>query len=118
MRTTATKAKTLKFSLAVALFAAFSAVMAAAQQYEILRADYGYGDQRVDVTQRLREIARGQARFRMGNSTFGVDPSPNNVKTLRIFVRAPQGQTQTLEYREGLQTMVKTLPVQKPTDTY
>jgi hypothetical protein len=37
----------------------------------------------------------------MGNSTFGIDPSPGNVKTLRIHARAPNGKTQMFEYREG-----------------
>lgn len=93
--------KVLKFRLAVTLFTLFSAALAAAQQYEIVRADYGFGDQRVDVTQRLREVVRTHSTFRMGNSTFGVDPSPGNKKSLRIFARGPQGETQTFEYRES-----------------
>lgn len=73
---------------------------AAAQQYKIVRADYGWRDQRVDVTQRLRDLAQQDARFRMGNSTFGVDPSPGHVKTLRIFAKGPSGD-RVFEYREG-----------------
>jgi hypothetical protein len=84
---------------ALVLASLFTAA-AAAQQYKILRADYGYGRQRVDVTQRLRELARQNATFRMGNSTFGVDPSPGNVKTLRIFTQG-RGGARTFEYREG-----------------
>jgi hypothetical protein len=94
-------ARPLKLSFALTLFAVCSAVLAAAQQYEILRADYGYGDQRVDVTQRLREIARSDTRFRMGNSTFGVDPAPGRKKTLRIIARGAYGKTRTFEYQEG-----------------
>jgi len=77
------------------------AATAAAQEWTILRADYGYGNQRIDVTQRLRELARANATFRMGNSTFGMDPSPGNVKTLRIFARGRGGRQHTFEYREG-----------------
>ena len=77
------------------------AASAVAQQYQILRADYGYGDRRIDVTQRLRELARSDTTFRMGNSTFGTDPAPGYVKTLRIFTRATNGETRTFEYREG-----------------
>lgn len=99
MQTSKMKRMTLKFVMGIAVV--LVAMAAVAQQYEILRADYGFGNQRVDVTQRLRDIAHGNSRFRMGNSTFGIDPSPNNVKTLRIFVRGQNGQTQTLEYREG-----------------
>jgi hypothetical protein len=92
---------TVKFSIGLTLLTVFSAVLAAAQQYEIVRADYGYGNQRVDVTQRLREVVSTHSTFRMGNSTFGVDPSPGNKKSLRIFARGPQGETQTFEYRES-----------------
>jgi hypothetical protein len=74
---------------------------ALAQRYRILRADYGWGDQRVDVTQRLRELARANATFRMGNKTFGVDPAPGHVKSLRIFTTTPSGRQRTFEYREG-----------------
>lgn len=95
------KTKMWKSLPAVALFTVSFAVLAAAQQYEILRADYGYGNQRVDVTQRLREVVSNNAAFRMGNSTFGVDPSHGNLKTLRVFVRSPRGETRTFEYREG-----------------
>ena len=45
-----------------------------AGQYVILSAQYGSRRNHVDVTQRLRELARSDMTFRMGNSTFGVDP--------------------------------------------
>ncbi|HUM03920.1 MAG TPA: hypothetical protein VLT90_00570 [Terriglobales bacterium] len=76
-------------------------VPVAAQQYRISRADYGFGRQRVDVTARLRELARSNGTFRMGNSTFGVDPARGVVKTLRIWARRPGGQPRLFEYREG-----------------
>ena len=47
---------------------------------DIIRAEYGYGSQRVDVTQRLRDIAKSNNTFRMGNSTFGIDPSPRKCQ--------------------------------------
>jgi hypothetical protein len=72
-----------------------------AGQYRIVRAEYGAGNSWVDVTGRLREIASTDARFRMGNSTFDVDPAPGTVKSLRILARAPRGGMRTFEYREG-----------------
>jgi hypothetical protein len=72
-----------------------------AGQYRILRAEYGAGDLWVNVTRRLRQIASTDARFRMGNSTFDVDPAPGQVKILRILARGPRGGTRTFEYREG-----------------
>jgi hypothetical protein len=72
-----------------------------AGQYRIIRAEYGAGSSWVDVTRRLRDIASTDATFRMGNSTFDVDPAPGTVKTLRILARAPRGRERTFEYREG-----------------
>lgn len=74
----------LRLSTALALFALFS-TPATAQQYQIVRADYGAGNRRIDVTQRLREVVCSQQRFRMGNSTFGTDPAPDQKKSLRIY---------------------------------
>ena len=93
--------KILRQSLGVALFCMAMAIFAFGQGYTILRADYGYGNQRVDVTQRLRDLARQNARFRMGNSTFGIDPAPGVVKSLRIFTKDGRGRPRTFEYREG-----------------
>jgi hypothetical protein len=55
----------------------------------------------VDVTGRLKELARQDNTFRMGNSTFGADPDPGHKKTLRIFARGPNGQERMFEYPEG-----------------
>jgi hypothetical protein len=74
---------------------------ALAQDYQILRAEYGAGNRWIDVTNQLREIASSNATFRMGNSTFGSDPAPGVVKTLRILARSPRGGTRTFDYREG-----------------
>jgi hypothetical protein len=70
-------------------------------EYLILQARYGTAERNVDVTQRLKELARQDRTFRMGNDSFGVDPHPNQVKTLRIFARGPDAQVRTFEYREG-----------------
>jgi len=91
----------LRNVFAAAAFALVAAASGVAQQYQILRADYGYGNQRVDVTQRLRDLARSNRTFRMGNGTFGIDPSPGKVKSLRIFGRASNGRSRTFEYPEG-----------------
>jgi hypothetical protein len=90
--------KSLKLSL---LLVPFLIAPGLAQQYQILRADYGAGNQRIDVTQKLQQIAASNRTFRLGNSTFGVDPAPGVVKSLRIFTRDSRGGTRTFEYREG-----------------
>ena len=73
--------KILKASTALALFIVLFAIVASAQRYEITRADYGAGNRRIDVTQRLREVVCSGQRFRMGNSTFGTDPAPDQKKS-------------------------------------
>lgn len=70
-------------------------------QFVILSAQYGTAERHVDVTDRLRELARSDRQFRMGNSTFGVDPDHGRVKALRIYARGPDGRERMFEYREG-----------------
>jgi hypothetical protein len=70
-------------------------------QYLILNAQYGTPAHHIDVTNRLKELARQDRTFRMGNSTFGTDPDPGHVKQLRIFARGPNGQERTFDYPEN-----------------
>jgi hypothetical protein len=70
-------------------------------EFRILQARYGTAQRNVDVTQRLKELARSDKSFRIENGTFGVDPDQGRTKTLRIFARGANGQTQVFEYREG-----------------
>lgn len=69
-------------------------------EFVILHARYGTENGHVDVTGRLRELARDDRRFRLTNDLFGVDPDPGRTKTLRLFVRDRQGHERTFEYRE------------------
>src|SRR5256884_74665 len=52
-------------------------------QYVILSAQYGTARRHVDVSNRLKELARQDRIFRMGNSTFGVDPDRGLAKAAR-----------------------------------
>ncbi len=88
-------------SATLLIFALACTTLAFAQDYQIVRAEYGADSRFVDVTQKLRQIASNSSTFRMGNSTFGVDPAPGVVKTLRILARSQNGGTRTFEYREG-----------------
>ncbi|MCE4553479.1 DUF3395 domain-containing protein [Pelomonas cellulosilytica] len=69
--------------------------------FTILYATYGTGRREVDVTDRLRDLARRDVRFRLGNDTFGgLDPDPGQTKTLRIVARDRAGQQRSFDYRE------------------
>ena len=70
-------------------------------EFTILQARYGTERNHVDVTGRLRDLARQDRRMRLSNDLFGVDPDPGRTKTLRIFARDRQGRERTFEYREG-----------------
>jgi hypothetical protein len=69
-------------------------------EFVILRARYGSERNHVDVTGRLRELARQDRRFRLSNDLFGVDPEPGQQKTLRIFARDRQGHERSFDFRE------------------
>ena len=92
------------FPLATIVF--FAAAWTVAQysggrdEYQILQARYGTARRNADVTPRLKELARQNATFRLTNSMFGTDPDPGQVKTLRIYTRARNGQNRMFEYRE------------------
>jgi len=70
-------------------------------RYRILEARYGTPRRHVDVTDRLRELARQDQRFRVENERLGVDPDPGRRKQLRLFVRDRQGEERVFEYDEG-----------------
>jgi hypothetical protein len=93
-------------SFPVATIVFFAAAWTVAQnrggrdEYQILQARYGTARRNIDVTPRLKELARQNATFRLTNSMFGTDPDPGQVKTLRIYSRARNGQNRMFEYRE------------------
>ena len=69
---------------------------------EIIRADYGAGNNWVEVTQRVRSLIRGDAlNFRVDNATLGEDPAPGELKVLRLEVRDKNGRTRQLTYQEN-----------------
>ncbi|MBP1627755.1 MAG: hypothetical protein H6Q00_2230 [Holophagaceae bacterium] len=70
-------------------------------EFLILGAHYGTRHHHVDVTQRLRELAKRDRVFPANNSTFGGDPDRGRKKTLRIYARGPRGVEEIFEFREG-----------------
>jgi hypothetical protein len=98
----------LKASLVAVVTTMLGSTIAMAQlngrdegQYQILRAFYGTARRNVDVTDRLRQLAARDRTFRMGNSTFGIDPDEGVIKTLRIFARDRSGRERMFDYVEG-----------------
>lgn len=75
---------------------------ATAQQWTIISADYGVGDNRVDVTHAVRAWVRdGVPRVSVLPDHLGVgDPAPGVVKTLRIRARNDQGGFYIFHYSD------------------
>lgn len=67
-----------------------SALLAQEEGWQIVRADYGWGNQRVDVTNLVRDLIRSggvNGRIAVTNQTMGGDPAVGADKHLRIFAR-------------------------------
>jgi hypothetical protein len=83
------------------LFLAAVSYPAQSGRWELLRAEYGSGNNFVDVTPRIRSLVQGDTlSIRVSNETLGIDPTPGVRKTLRLRVRDYQGQEQVLTYAE------------------
>jgi hypothetical protein len=85
---------------------AFSTSRLAGQEeaWQVNRADYGWRDQRTDVTALLLDLlARGgvNGRVAVNNQTMGGDPAVGQDKNLRIFARNRQGVEREFDFKEG-----------------
>jgi hypothetical protein len=97
------------FAIAVVMLAACAAIFstrAGAQEdsWQIVRADYGFRNQRVDVTDILKDlIGRGgvNGRVAVNNQTMGGDPAVGKDKQLRIFARNRRNEEREFNYIEG-----------------
>jgi hypothetical protein len=72
--------------------------------WRVIRADYGYRDQRTDVTNLLADlISRGgvNGRLAVNNQTMGGDPAVGKDKSLRIFAKNRRNEEREFEYKEG-----------------
>lgn len=95
-----------KRSFAVLLVMAFSflAGTLAAQdagEYVIVSAQYGNEHNHVDVTMRLRELARRDTRFRISDESMAADPDRGHSKMLRVFARERDGDLKTFDFPDG-----------------
>ncbi len=88
-------------NLVVVLFcAAMGSIGASAQTWQVMSADYGVNNNRVDVTNTVRRLVNGP-NFRVNNTTMGIDPARGKDKVLRIHARSGNGQMRDFNYQEG-----------------
>jgi hypothetical protein len=93
-------------TFAVALAAMVFIGKAAAQsgEWQLVRAEYGFRSQRVDVTDVVRHLlweARETGRVPVNNQTMGGDPVVGADKTLRITAENRRHERQEFDYAEG-----------------
>src|SRR5581483_12123195 len=106
MKLSRTYAKTLIAFTCLLMGVAFAAPHAAAQDssWQLNRADYGYGNQRTDVTKLVRDlISRGgvNGRIAVNNQTMGGDPAVNKDKNLRVFAQNRRHEEREFDFAEG-----------------
>src|SRR6267378_8663324 len=97
------------FVIAFALFAigatVFSSGVGAQEEgWQILRADYGFKNQRNNVTDILIDlVGRGgvNGRVVVNNQTMCGDPAVGKDKSLRIFARNRRNEERQFDYNEG-----------------
>jgi hypothetical protein len=90
------------FAVCAALFTA--GVGAQEEGWQIVRADYGFKNQRNDVTDILKDlIGRGgvNGRVAVTNQTMGGDPAVGKDKSLRVFARNRRNEEREFNFNEG-----------------
>ncbi|KAI1690724.1 hypothetical protein Ddc_24748 [Ditylenchus destructor] len=70
--------------------------------YQILGARYGLPGANIDVTDRLKQLARRDLKVQITNDLFRDDPAPRRLKTLRIYARGPRRRRADLRVPRGL----------------
>ncbi|HYL62566.1 MAG TPA: hypothetical protein VE077_08085 [Candidatus Methylomirabilis sp.] len=105
MKTKAHRGQSLIFLLVCFVGATLfvAGLFAQDEGWQIMRADYGFRNQRNDVTDILRDlIARGgvNGRVAVNNQTMGGDPAVGRDKDLRIFARNRRNEQREFDFRE------------------
>jgi hypothetical protein len=69
--------------------------------WRVTWADWGAGNRRVDVTDRVRALLSGNGMVRVNNQNLGGDPAVGAGKMLRISARDDRGRVQQFTFKEG-----------------
>src|SRR3977135_3239086 len=100
----------------------FSAALSAQDEsWRIIRADYGYKNQRTDVTDLLGDlVSRGgvNGRVAVNNQTMGGDPAVGKDKSLRIIARSRKYEEREFTFNEGAFVDVRMFDVRPDRDDW
>ncbi len=69
--------------------------------WQVMWAEWGVGNRRMNVTERLRTLLSGNGNVKVSNQNMGGDPAVGADKTLWISARDSRGQVQQFTYKEG-----------------
>jgi hypothetical protein len=90
--------------IAIGITMSSTGVNAQDDGWQIQRADYGYRNQRTDVTDILKDlIERGgvNGKVTVNNQTMGGDPAVGKEKSLRIIARNRRNEEREFNFNEG-----------------
>jgi hypothetical protein len=69
--------------------------------WQVMFADWGAGNRRANVTDRVRAMLSGNGMVKVNNQNLGGDPAVGADKILRISARDSRGQVREFSYKEG-----------------
>jgi len=69
--------------------------------WQVMFADWGAGNRRANVTDRVRTLLSGNGMVKVNNQNMGVDPAVGADKILRISTREPARACREFSYKEG-----------------
>jgi len=69
--------------------------------WQVRKAEWGAGNRRMDVTNRLQRLLSGNGMVKVNNQNMGGDPAVGADKTLWIHARNSRGQNRDFTYKEG-----------------
>src|SRR5882724_6415999 len=109
------------FVLAIGAAIFSTGVGAQEEGWQIVRADYGFRNQRSDVTDILKDlVGRGgvNGRVVVNNQTMGGDPAVGKDKSLRIFAKNRRNEQREFNFREGAFVDVRMFEVRRDRDDW
>src|SRR5438477_9262853 len=99
-----------KLSAVLALVCLLSLPLLAQTQgsWEIIRADYGWGNNWMDVTDRVQSLVQGDSlMFRVAANTLGANSRRGNNRTLRLQLKDASGRSRQITYRDNQQVNLR-----------
>jgi hypothetical protein len=85
-------------------------LLAQTDSWQIVRADYGSGNNRVDVTDRVLSMVRGDSlSFQVNADSLGTSNQRGRNRVLRLQVKDRDGNTRELTYRDRQQVNIRVI---------